>query len=123
MRTIILLIASTLIFTQAAETPTAKPAPTAAAKTPPVVKPAPKSITFSREDNLVIENIQLRTDALNKSLGDIFGKYCIEIGGKTVNDCTPIQPSQASPGWSVQLKTQAPPKAPAEVPAAAAPAN
>lgn len=106
MRTIILVIASALLAYGQNPTSAAPTTPAAPAAAPAPAKP--QSINLVPEDNLRLENIQLRIENLNKDLSILFGRYCTILGANSLEECEPIPPTQANRSYSVRLKPVAP---------------
>jgi hypothetical protein len=87
-----MLLVFVFCLSVSAQTPEAKPTE------------APKRMELSNEDNMRVENIQLRFELLSKDLNALFAQYCMQLGGKSPQDCITLPPSQSSPRYSVQLK-------------------
>lgn len=73
--------------------------------------PAPKVHSLSETQQLKVENLQLqlelidtRKNAISQQLQAIVTEKCIEIGGKTLNDCKIDPPKAQGERYTLQLK-------------------
>jgi hypothetical protein len=75
------------------------------------VEKKPKTVYLSEVDQLKVEKLQLQLELLDSRKKDssdaltaIVTSLCIQAGGKKLDDCTVVPPSQANPAYGATLK-------------------
>ena len=75
------------------------------------VEKKPKPVFLTEVDQLKVEKLQLQIELLDSrkkdasdALTTIVTALCVKAGGKELNDCTVIPPSQQNPAYGATLK-------------------